>query len=165
MKELRDATGLTQELLAALLQVSRETVGMGESGLRGYPASALLKLVALWTLVPASTEEKDLPLIKDVLDKEAAAADKKLERYKEGCRLKANNKQRQVAKLTMKYQQGLRLMQILRAYGAQLPMNEANAHAHSWIEGAVSFAQLRLMDNSLAEIRLLELEIRQLRTE
>jgi len=47
MKELREATGLEQQLLADLVKVSREAIGMGESGLRGLPASALQKLVTL----------------------------------------------------------------------------------------------------------------------
>jgi transcriptional regulator with XRE-family HTH domain len=164
MKELREATGLTQQLLADLVKVSREAIGMGESGLRGLPASALQKLVTLWALVPPTTEVNDLPLITDVLSNEVTMADEQLARYKEGCKMKAAKKQRALNKMTFKYEQGLRLLQVLKAYSATLTPNEENADILNWIDGATSFAQLRLMENSFAKQRLLALEIRQLLT-
>jgi len=164
MKELREATGLTQQLLADLVKVSREAIGMGESGLRGLPASALQKLVSLWTLVPPTTEVNDLPLMTDVLSNEVTMADEQLARYKEGCKIKAASKQRALNKMTFKYEQGLRLLQVLKAYSSMLTLNDANADVLNWIDGATSFAQLRLMDNSLIKQQLLALEIRQLFT-
>lgn len=161
---MREATGLTQELLAALLKLPRGTYSLGETGERGLPAAALQRLVGLWRLVPPSANAEDLPSVRDVLANEAAAAGDQLALYREGCRVKAANKQRELDKMTKKYRQSLRLLQMLRTYGDGLPKTEENAHAHDWIAGATSFAMLKLRDNGLAKQQLLALEIRQLLT-
>ncbi len=164
MIELREATGLTQEMLAALLKMPRSAYSMGESGERSFPAEGLQQLIALCKLVPPSANEEDLPSVLDVLANEAAEANDQLAFYKEGCRVKAANKQRELDKIIKRYEQGLRLLQLLQTYGEQLPKIEENAHVHNWIEGATSFAKLKLLDNGLAKQQLLALEIRQLLT-
>jgi len=164
MIELREATGITQQLLADLLQVPRSTMSLGELGMRGLPAVALQKMVMLWSQVPPTAEANDLPLIADVLADEQIQADEKMAFYKESCRIKAANKQRELDKMTKKYEQSLRLLQALKAYSAALPQNAENASTLNWIDGATSFAQLKLMDNSLAKQQLLSSEIKQLLT-
>ncbi len=162
MIELRDATGLTQQLLADFANISRGVLAMGELGLRALQSNVMQKIISLWSHVPPSADPANLPLITDVLAKESIEADRKIADYKEFCRLKAANKQLELDKMILKYQQSLRLHQTLRAYGNQLPQNQENAATISWIDGATSFATLKLADNSLAKQQLLALEIRQL---
>lgn len=164
MIELRTTTGLTQQLLADLLQIPRSTYSLGEMGVRDYPVEGLQKLVLLWSHVPPSAEAADLPLLADILSSEEQLAASKMAMFQEECRIKAANKQLELDKMTNKYNQSLRLLQMLGAFGAQLPRDSANEATHSWIDGATSFAKLKLMDNSLAKQQLLALEIRQLRT-
>ncbi len=49
MIELRDATGLTQQLLADFAKISRGVLAMGELGLRDFNYLVLLQITSLST--------------------------------------------------------------------------------------------------------------------
>ena len=76
IKEVREFYGITQELLADHLKISRSQLSMAESGRRAVPTTALAYLTRLYQAIPRSaTRIQDMQL-KELLAGQKAQLDK-----------------------------------------------------------------------------------------
>jgi hypothetical protein len=156
IKHIRENLFISQEHLAAYLNITRSQLAMAEASNRELPLNALLKLDELFLRI---SSEDDIHFTSTELNEQQNELQFFLQEEENANNIKAKQLQAKLTNIKSNYNKALQLLQAVRSLQQKLPNIPANKKDLLWLKVMEAEAIGRIIVNGLVAQHKLQIKI------
>ncbi len=156
IKNIRENLFISQEHLAAYLNITRSRLAMAETNERELPANALLKLDELFLKI---SSEDDIHLTSTEINEQQNELQLFLQEEENANNIKAKQLQAKLTNIKNNYNKALQLLQAVRSLQQQLPNTPSNKKDLLWLAVMEAEAIGKIKQNGLVAQQQLQIKI------